>query len=310
MYKLFSLFGSTMTVLIHAYVINMPDRKDRREHMIKLLKRTGFTSYEFVDPVKIDVVPPEWAHMTKGYLSLNKTVRDKIFDKALERDEPYFLVLEDDIMEMVDANKVQERIASTLSSSPSDWDMIYLEHCMEKCSKAQAVAPSLYKAVEPYCTASVIYRTGSIGRLRECFDREKKLIDFSYVQCIRGGRLTAYVVSPPLFAQDAYFNGDLAHTQSPWRMHFWLNMIMRMYPDSKNEHYPRLPACRSFSQLFYYIRWWNVGMLVIVIGLTVWCVLYLWGRGRGRGYAVPVPPASYGPVKTIRRPVRPRRTLQ
>jgi hypothetical protein len=240
--------------------------------MEALLHRCGLDgNAEFVEPVVVDVVPHEFRHLSKGYLSLNLTVRDKVWRRAADLGIPYFIVMEDDIMELGKPEATLDRITTILSEVPPDWDMVYLEYCMEKCFRSRKVSSQLKTATEPYCTAAVIYRTKSIGKLRDCLDTKKRLIDFSYVSCIADGALHAYVASPPLFAQDAYYDGDLAHLSSPQHIQYWLNWIIRMYPDvdegvdDRRKHYPRLPACISFADLYRYVRWRNVVIALLIL---------------------------------------------
>lgn len=270
--------------MLHAFIINMPDRADRRLHMLALLERTGFTSYEFVTPVSVDVVPSQYAHLTKGYLSLNLTVRNRVFGRAVDMGLEQFVVFEDDLMERVPADSVQQRLADIMQEVPVDWDMIYLEYCMERCGAARTVSPSLRSAVKPYCTAAIVYRTAALDRLRGCLDTRKQLIDFSYVDCITSGELVAYVASPPLFAQDAFFTGDLAHTTSPRNIQYWLNWIIHMYPEpgTAATHYPRLPACMTPTELLHYVRWRSVIVLLIVATAIMVVVLTRTAKGARR----------------------------
>lgn len=253
--------------------------------MMRLLHRTGFDmeDVEFVDPVVVDTLPDDYAHLTKGYYSLNSTVRDKIFQLASDAGLPHFLVLEDDVMEVVDPAMIQDRIRDILVDVPQDWDMIYLEYCMERCWKSKAVSKWLATAVKPYCTAAVIYRTASVAKLRDCLDGKKQLIDFSYVQCIQEHSLKAYVARPPLFAQNAAYEGDLGHTRNPTTIQFWLNLFIRMYPDPNEpvKSYPRLPACMSLSDLAGYVRWFNVAVMLIVLVCIVALLRATWWSQHG-----------------------------
>lgn len=249
------------------FVINMPGRTDRRANMRALLARCGLEeNHEFVEPVQVHEVPDEYRGLTKGYLSLNLTVRDKILARAASLGAESFVVLEDDVMELCPPEQVLPRLRAIRSEVPPDWDMVYLEYCMEQCDKALKVSTNLRSAAKPYCTAGILYRTKSAAKIARCMDRKRLLIDFSYAECIDEGSLQAYIADPPLFAQDAFYAGDLAHLNSPWRIQWWLNLIIHMYPDAHTgQHYPRLPACRSFQHLLPYVRWRNVAVVLVAL---------------------------------------------
>lgn len=212
--------------------------------------------------------------MTSGYMSLNLTVRDKVFDMAAHGSDS-FLVFEDDAIERVQASEIMPRVYEMLHGLQGiPWDVVYLEYCMEHCSAAaseQRVGPWLQRASSPYCTAATLYNRTSIDRIRRCLDVRKKLIDFSYVECIKDDELVAYIAMPALFAQDAIYGaGDLAHL-SPTKVQWWLNLVLRMYPDGDLKHGPRLPACLG-RELFGYVRWGNVAFMVaalVVLGLLL-----------------------------------------
>ena len=64
--------------------------------------------------------------------------------------------------------------------------------------------------------------------------------------------------------------GDIAHTSSPWNIHFYLNRILKMYDDTiETTSRPRLPACIDSIETLEYIRWWNVGWILLSILLFV-----------------------------------------
>lgn len=282
------------------YVISMPERTERRDAMRSMLGRLGVaaSAVTFVEPVKVTDVPAGYARngMTPGYTSLNLTVRDKVFglaSKDRRRFEKYhgdqgadddgFLVFEDDAIERVPAAVIMPRVREMLmdlSISGMPWDLVYLEYCMEHCKdQPVSVGRWLARASAPYCTAAVLYNRRSIDRIRRCLDDRKRLIDFSYVDCIASDQLNAYIAKPALFAQDAFYGaGDLSH-MTPDKLQWWLNLVIRMYPDADAEgrrHGPRLPACLDGAEMLSYVRWDHVAVICVV---CIACVTALcWRR--------------------------------
>jgi hypothetical protein len=254
-------------VIMDVFIINMPARHDRRASMRELMARLGIERYSFVEPVIVDDddIPLEYRAngMTSGYMSLNLTVRDKIFGMART---DVFLVFEDDIIETIPVGAILPRIRAILREAPPDWDLVYLEYCMERCS-GQREGEWLRKGTAPHCTAALLYNRRSVGNLRQCMDTRKRLIDFAYVDCIKAQELRAYIAWPPLFAQDVFYGaGDLAH-MSPSKVQWWLNLILKMYPgeDEIAVHAPRLPHCLNARQLAPYVRWDRVAAAVSVL---------------------------------------------
>ena len=265
--------GNTSVARMDVYVINMPQRTDRRNAMELLIGRLGISMQDvrFVEPVAVSHVPNEYAShgMTTGYMSLNMTVRDKVFDMAA-RGTDVFLVFEDDAMERVHAEDIMPRVYEMLHDlNGVQWDVVYLEYCLEHCASApdQRVGQWLQRASSPYCTAATLYNRTSIERIRRCLDVRKKLIDFSYVECIKDNELVAYIAMPALFAQDTIYGaGDLAHL-SPVKVQWWLNLVLRMYPENDDlQHGPRLPACLG-RELIGYVRWGNIALMVATLAV-------------------------------------------
>lgn len=288
------------------FVVSLPSRTDRRANMAALLRRIGVSRYTFVDPVPpppLEDIPAEFrAHgVTPGYMSLHLTVRDKVFDMALASsssssspEEGAFLVLEDDVIEMVPAVEVMPSIRAILEDAPPDFDMIYLEYCMERCDGAREGGRKLLRrARAPYCTAAILYNRRAIPKLRACLDDRARLIDMAYVDCVRKGELKAFIASPPLFAQDAaYGAGDLEH-MDPSKVQWWLDWVIRMYPSptmtttttmTMTTHATtpsaraRLPHCLTFKDVAPYVRWGNVVIVVSAIIIIVSAIVIIFLR--------------------------------
>ena len=248
------------------YIINMRERTERKEKMTNLMKKIGITEYEFIEPVKItdETIPEEYAknRMNKGNTSLNLTILTKIYPKIREK-KRNFIVMEDDIMTMMPEEKVKTYILELLREVPDNWNMIYLEYCLEMCSLGETVTKTnkLKKAFKPYCAAAILFRYDTINKVEKCIETKKKPLSFTYTSCIANKDIIAYVAHPPVFAQDVLMQGDIDHTASPFGIHFYLNRILKMYDDTTGATVskPRLPHCIDSRETLTYIRWGNVG---------------------------------------------------
>jgi hypothetical protein len=262
---------------IPTYIINMPVRTERRAAMEALMQRIGIRSYVFVEPVPKDALPDgAYPALPPAYASLNATVTHKIFpmhartyghgSMVSKVSHKALLVFEDDAIERVPPASVLPHISSILRVVPDDWDVVYLEYCMESCSSSNTQSP-VVPANQPYCTAAMLYNTAKLDRIARCVMDQGQLIDFSYAACIRAGSLRAYVSRPTLFAQDAsYGAGDLSHMH-PGNVQWWLNIVMRMYPDAGagGASRPRLPACWNSREMLGFVRWANVLGIALVL---------------------------------------------
>lgn len=248
------------------YIINMRERIERKEKMTILMKKIGITEYEFIEPVKItdETIPVEYMknRMNKGNTSLNLTILTKIYPKVQQKKRD-FIVMEDDIMTMIPEEKVKTYLLELLREVPKDWNMIYLEYCLEMCSLGETVTTTkkLKKAFKPYCAAAILFRYDTINKVEKCIETKKQPLSFTYTSCIYNKDIIAYVAHPPVFAQDVLMQGDIDHTASPFGIHFYLNRILKMYDNTTDTTVskPRLPHCIDSRETLTYIRWGNVG---------------------------------------------------
>jgi hypothetical protein len=171
--------------------------------------------------------------------------------------------MEDDLMSMMPEENVHNYILELLREVPDNWNMIYLEYCLEMCSLGETVTKTnkLKKAFKPYCAAAILFRYDTMNKVENCIETKKNPLSFTYTSCIREKELIAYIATPPIFAQDVLMQGDIDHTKSPWSIHFYLNRILKMYDDNSETTVskPRLPHCLDSVETLDYIRWGNVG---------------------------------------------------
>ena len=275
------------------FIINKRERTERKQKMEDLLQKIGITSteYEFVVPVEItdDTIPEEYQknHMNKGNTSLNLTILTKVFSKIREKKRD-FIIMEDDLMAMIPEKEIKSYISQMLKEVPEDWNMIYLEYCLEMCSLGETVTKTnkLKKAYHPYCAAAILFRAETVTKVQNCIDSRKNPLSFTYTSCIREKELIAYIATPPIFAQDVLMQGDIEHTKSPWSIHFYLNRILKMYDDNSDTTVskPRLPHCVDSREIFDYIRWGNVGGALIgfLFLLLMYRYFFIVKNGNGR----------------------------
>ena len=223
----------------HAFIINMASKRpDRRRHMTALMADMGWDAYEFVEPVE----GVASGQTNAANMSLRNTLLRVIFPKAGKMGLGEFVVFEDDVMTMGPRSHVVPRIDGLLQevrSAGLDWDMIYLEYCLEACSLGMRVSLHLNEAITPFCAAAILFNGRRLQNVIGCMERYEEPMSFTYSKCIREGRVRALVASPPLFAQDVVLQGDLNHQG----VHMILNWIMKMYDPDATESSPRLPHC-------------------------------------------------------------------
>jgi len=71
------------------FIINLPERSDRREEVIKKMEELEITGYEFIDGVKFE--EPEWARYgcTQSFIN--------VFNKSVENNYESIIIFEDDL---------------------------------------------------------------------------------------------------------------------------------------------------------------------------------------------------------------------
>jgi hypothetical protein len=253
------------------FIINKRERTERKIKMEKLMQQIGIgrMEYEFIVPVEIteDTIPKEYLenHMNVGNTSLNLTLLTKIFPKVQQKIRRDFIIMEDDLMARIPYSEVKTQILYILKEVPEDWNMIYLEYCLEICSLARPSTANTKKAFHPYCAAAILFKYKTMDLIHHCIDTKKNSLSFTYSSCIFNKELIAFLADPPIFAQDVRMQGDITHTASPWNIHYYLNHILQMYDTEATISKPRLPACIDRIETLEYIRWWNIGGIIVSI---------------------------------------------
>ena len=189
---------------IPVYIINMESRKDRQEHMTKLMKALGFKNYTFVRPVPIDVAVSdpmmEGTNFTPSKAS-NTLTFFKIFKEA-----PYdkYIIMEDDIDIYFNDTNMTE-IYNSAKSHP--WDLLYFEFCFADCKNLVNVASNLYKLPAAVCTGCTMFKKEAGLKLVENFDNKSGAKDRYFSNMNVAGEINSY--GYPLFRQNPKFGSDL-----------------------------------------------------------------------------------------------------
>jgi len=271
------------------FIVNMRERKERKDKMELLMKNIGITEYEFIIPVNIteETIPEEYRKngMNTGNTSLNLTILTKIIPKAQQKKRD-FIIMEDDLMNMIPTENIKSFILELIQNVQKDWNMIYLEYCLEICSLRKTIPNSIHikKAFKPYCAAAILFRYENIDSVVNCIETKKNPLSFTYSSCIRENKIVAYISDPPIFSQDVLMQGDIDHISSPWNIHFYLNRFLKMYDVNATESKPRLPSCIDSVETLSYIHWWNVFWILLAILFVIGIYKYVFTSKKIKNY--------------------------
>ena len=127
------------------YIINLRDRPDRREHMLKIMNYFGFTNFMFIDA--INTKHPYYAHkydfILKRLASLYTESEFELFKKwsfqpgaygcikshniaikdAIKNNYKHILILEDDV---TCKKSLLKDFIDAMIDVPKDWEFLYL----------------------------------------------------------------------------------------------------------------------------------------------------------------------------------------
>ena len=253
--------------MVYVFIINMAEKRpDRRQHMVQLMADMDMIHYEFVEPVKATGNN----NVTAGNMSLRNTLLHVIFPKAMALQVGNFIVFEDDLMTLFPKESIKNEIETILQEAcNSSWDMIYLEYCVEACFLGAQVSQRLQKAVNPMCSAAIIFNSNNLQNVTNCVALHESVMSFVYSHCIRNGQINAFVTKQPLFAQDARFQGDMNHRGFVHHVLSHLFNIYRNTIDEDDKPTQRLPHCFDSFQTFKHLTllFWILLLLLCIIGV-------------------------------------------
>ena len=102
------------------YVINLKRRRDRLEHIEDQLEKIGCDNYKLIEAVD-GHKQNNPTKLSNGMYGLVLTYF-KIFDKWIQDNDGYILIIEDDCVFLEDFNS---KLETYLKNVPENWDMIY-----------------------------------------------------------------------------------------------------------------------------------------------------------------------------------------
>lgn len=194
-----------MNTDIDIFILHVPTHLERRRHMERQMKAVGISTYRFVTPIQPTEADRKKTTLPRGVQSLYETnIALMEWAMASSTAAPYVLILEDDIVPNIPAERVLSTIARALNELPPDWQMLYLEYCYESCLLTTVVRPGILKARSPLCTAAILYRRSALPALLSLLRayRNQRPIDFVFRDAIQRGHIHAYSLYPPVFRQD------------------------------------------------------------------------------------------------------------
>lgn len=206
---------------IPIFIINMPNRPERKEHMKSLMNLLGFTNYTFVIPFAADENTKELLSEEIGKpftLSLTKASHNMTYLSLLKNQQvDGMIILEDDIILTKPLDLVKQELNIIINNYPADTDMIYMEMCFENCTMNKV--DGFVKLDNPMCAAAIYYpskksRDYIVESLLYDIDFSNMAIDTAFNHLINSGKIKAYM-HDLLFIQDnnfgSYLEGSLGY---------------------------------------------------------------------------------------------------
>lgn len=182
-----------------AFVINLPQRKDRLAQAKKTLSKVGITPtiFEAVNGKDIEVL----THLTAGEIGCLLSHLTILAVAAEHPDqENYTFIFEDDIV--TNLTSMQGIYNDLEGLSP---DLIYLGKCLENCARIKKVKGNIYTAFSPLCAHAIMIKNSFAKKVL------KKVqfiaIDVIYPTMIEGNKV--YVLHPSAFYQDVFSESNL-----------------------------------------------------------------------------------------------------
>jgi hypothetical protein len=223
----------SLTIAIPLFLLSDPERTDKRENSLRLLRSAGFYGNisflpfteastvdiqqlirdEVIDQAAIDRM------LTSGWIgkrALTSYIANAIDNLAAVRsgaDSGFelFGIFEDDLMLAGSPETIRMRLTHALQNFPPTADMLYLEACHETCSerKFSYHYPLWARTTGPSCNAAIIFTKKGARRISLICRSIFWGSDNMYASMIRAGLLEAYVITPTVFLQDGYWQSSL-----------------------------------------------------------------------------------------------------
>ena len=209
------------------FIINLPYRTDRKEHMINEMKKQNISNYEFfsaIKPtlnevndwnsnyckhVKKDVHPLKFDNYRIGCLGCLKS-HVEVIKLALTRNYQNILILEDDTEFINDFSKLYDYSQQI----DNNYDMLYL--CGSHLGKKTNISPNIQKVIGTYTTGSYCISEKVMKYLIDNINGYDKEIDGFYAKEIQH-LFNCYCVLPHITKQlDGY--SDIQQTNISYKL--------------------------------------------------------------------------------------------
>ena len=207
-------------------LLSDPSTSERANSAVTFLESCGFSDVRFVHPFTragdIDLqqlmangaiddaglMQLQWSAKENWLLSLSVILNHMAAIRlGIESGSPYFGVFEDDLMLGCGVEAARAKLLDAILELPPDADMLYLEYCLETCSRLsfRAHRRRIVPAHRPLCCAAVVFTAAgarrALARMVPAFDG----IDYIYSDLIAARRLSAFLAAPPVFFQDGFW---------------------------------------------------------------------------------------------------------
>ena len=210
------------------YVMNLPEREDRKNHMKKMLTKIGANKNNIIfnsentynipyirkndvkDRAKLikdkKLTPKASNELNDAYIANALGQLDYI--NLISKSQHMGIIMEDDIVPIIHHRKIGALLQKSIEELPPDADMLYLEMCYENCKKINKVSENLYKLYRPSCTAAILYTVNGAKKILDLCMPVFEGIDIMIPNLIQEQKINAYGVPGMMFAQDEYYGTD------------------------------------------------------------------------------------------------------
>lgn len=189
-YKRYKVINTTPVdiskyITIPIFIINLRSRKDRKEHMVKLMKELNFKNYMFIEPVSLEktldfaarigintAVIKEKQTILKplSLIATNINILENF--KASYPNNNKFIIMEDDI-KVYSKENINDIL---LNSEKVMYDQFHLEFCNGHCSKFKKIYDNVYKLHgKVHCAAAIVYDIKIIDKIVQFFYSSKNI---------------------------------------------------------------------------------------------------------------------------------------
>lgn len=194
------------------YVVSLNKSKDRFESARKILSKIGIAGRRF-PAIDKDVIK---SYGGKKGLEDNNLISDKDLEhdgiigcglshictwiSGLNNETNKVTIFEDDIITYINEDDLDEKIENALHLMDSDWDILYLGKCTDKCQLYEKVDDGLYRTYYPLCMHA--YMISALGIKKILRQPLYTGIDTQLLNDIKNGVLKAYAMQPSIFVQN------------------------------------------------------------------------------------------------------------